>query len=292
MCWVIKLRRTAEIDKNKEDQSNMKTIKVETVQEAMQLLVDQPYDEKRKIYRNLYVYRGIPNVDYKLLTSLYRNCGKKQKDLEQHILDNFSKYAELEAPTMLTSVWKRMILGQHHGLPTRLLDWTRSPLVALHFAMTESDYTQMDKHDAVVWKIDIPDLKKYLPDEYRKVLDDAHSSVYTMDQLDQVTGGSLDKYDNDMGASRMVILEPPSMDQRVANQYSFFSVVPSEMRDVDSFLEETSNTVKYIISKDIRWHLRDALDQMNINERMIYPGLDGVARVEGRHYYVRNESER
>ena len=85
--------------------------------------------------------------------------------------------------------------------------------------------------------------------------------------------------------------KPPSMDQRVANQYSFFSVVPSGMKDVDSFLEETENTVKYVISKDICWHLRDALDQMNINERMIYPGLDGVARVEGRHYYVRDESE-
>ena len=72
---------------------------------------------------------------------------------------------------------------------------------------------------------------------------------------------------------------------------SFFSVVPSEMKDIDGFLEETENTVKYIISKDIRWHLRDALDQMNINERMIYPGLDGVARVEGRHYYVRDERE-
>ena len=81
------------------------------------------------------------------------------------------------------------------------------------------------------------------------------------------------------------------MDQRVVNQYSFFSVVPSRLENVDSFLEETENTVKYVIGKDIRWHLRDALDQMNINERMIYPGLDGVARVEGRHYYVRSESE-
>ena len=116
----------------------MKVVRVETVQEAMELLIDQPYDEASKIYRNLYVYRGIPNIDFKLITSLRRNCGKKQKELEQHILDNFSKYAEHEAPSMLTSIWKRMILGQH-----------------------------------------IPDLKKQLPEEYRKVLDDANSS-YTL----------------------------------------------------------------------------------------------------------------
>ena len=269
----------------------MKVVRFETVEQAMTLLIDQPYDESRKLFRNLYVYRGIPNVEYKLITSLRRNCGRMQKALEQHILDNFSKYAEHEAPSMLTSIWKRMILGQHHGLPTRLLDWSRSPLVALHFAMSEGDYTQMDKHDAVVWKIDIADLKKHLPDEYRKVLDDAQSSIYTMDQLDQVTRGSLDKYDRDMGDSGMVILEPPSMDQRITNQYSIFSVVPEGMKDIDGFLEATENSAKYIISKDIRWHLRDALDQMNINERMIYPGLDGVARVEGRHYYVRDERE-
>ena len=174
----------------------MKTIRIENVQEAMSILVDLPYDEKREIYRNLYVYRGLPNVDYKLITSLRRNCGKKQKVLEQHILDNFAKYAENEASSMLGSVWKRMILGQHHGLPTRLLDWTRSPLVALHFAMTESDYKQMD--------------------------------------------------------------------QRVANQYSFFAVIPSGMDDIGGYLEKTENTVKYVIGKEIRWHLRDALDQMSL----------------------------
>ncbi len=96
---------------------------------------------------------------------------------------------------------------------------------------------------------------------------------------------------NILGTSGMVILGPPSMNQQAANQYLFFSGVPLEMKDVDSFLEETENTVKYVISKDIRWHLRDALNQMNINERMIYPGLDGVARVERRHYYVRDECE-
>ena len=88
-----------------------------------------------------------------------------------------------------------------------------------------------------------------------------------------------------------LILESKSMDQRVANQYSFISVVPSGMNDLDGFLEKTENTVKYEVRKEIRWHLRDALDQMNITERMIYPGLDGVARVEGRHYYVRVERE-
>ncbi len=55
-----------------------------------------------------------------------------------------------------------------------------------------------------------------------------------------------------------------------------------------SFLEEkTENTVKYVIDKGIRWDLRDILDQLNMNERMIYPGMDGIAKWIARHYYVK-----
>ena len=66
----------------------MKEIRIETVQEAMQLLIDQPYDDSRKLYRNLYVYRGLPNADFKLLTSLRRNCGKKQTLLQEYCIKN------------------------------------------------------------------------------------------------------------------------------------------------------------------------------------------------------------
>ena len=51
----------------------MKVIRLETVQDAMSILVDQPYNERLKMYRNLYVYRGLSNVNDKLLTSLPRN---------------------------------------------------------------------------------------------------------------------------------------------------------------------------------------------------------------------------
>lgn len=48
------------------------------------------------------------------------------------------------------------------------------------------------------------------------------------------------------------------------------------------------HTVKYIIDKSLRWKIRDMLDRMNINERMIYPGLDGLSAWLKRHYYVKD----
>ena len=91
-----------------------------------------------------------------------------------------------------------------------------------------------------------------------------------------------------MGSQAFVCLEPPSIDQRIVNQYSFFTMLPSGIDDMEEYLDQHSeNTVRYIIDKKLRWDLRDILDQLNINERMIYPGEDGIATWLARHYYVK-----
>jgi hypothetical protein len=60
------------------------------------------------------------------------------------------------------------------------------------------------------------------------------------------------------------------------------------MEDIEAFLNEhTNKTVRFIIKKEIRWRARDLLDQLNISERIIYPGLDGLSRWLERHYYVK-----
>ena len=99
---------------------------------------------------------------------------------------------------------------------------------------------------------------------------------------------SLAEYDADMKGQAMLIVEPPSIEQRIINQYSFFSILPMEMEDVVGFLDKhTDRTVRFIIKKEIRWQVRDLLDQLNISERIVYPGLDGLSRWIGRHYFVR-----
>ena len=99
----------------------------------------------------------------------------------------------------------------------------------------------------------------------------------------------LNKYDNDMDGNSMVLLEPPSIDQRIINQYSYFAIIPRKVQDIEAFFRDnTTNTVKYIIDRKLRWQIRDILDQININERVIYPGLDGLSAWLRRHYYVKS----
>ena len=272
---------------------------ITTLEQISKIIWDQQYQSTLMRNRSPYLYRGLPNSNYHLVTSLRRNCKEKKNDIELAILRNFVKYAALEDPALKTSIWRQMIVGQHHGLPSRLLDWAYSVLIALHFATSGENLDDMSKNDAVLWQIDILEMNKRLPKNYQTTLKNESAFLMTVDMMDSLTRGGntydiLNRYDSDMGTASMVFLEPPSIDQRIIGQYSYFSIIPSRIENlqddtgIETFLDETQNTVKYIISTDLKWRIRDMLDQMNINERILFPGLDGITSWMKRHYYVRS----
>lgn len=132
--------------------------------------------------------------------------------------------------------------------------------------------------------------------DFVEKLEEEKAFLMTVDMMDQLLkeeSKALKRYDEDMENKSMVLLEPPSVDQRIISQYSYFSVIPPEMEKgeddygIEKFLGITNNTVKYIIDAKLKWQIRDMLDQMNINERIVYPRLDGLTKWLTRHYYVR-----
>jgi len=262
---------------------------INTIDGIKDLIFEQTYNSTIDRTRSSYFYRGMRNVDFDLTTSLSRNCKDSCAKLEQPMLDNFINYVRIEDPTINESVWKAMVIGQHYGLPTRLLDWTHSTLVALHFATLEENLDKLGERDCVVWRIDLRDLNRNLPPKYQQYLANKDTFVFSLDSLAELAP-DIDQYDRDMGDQALVCFEPPSVDQRIVNQYSFFSAIPSGITDLEAFLEaHTENTVKYVIHKSLRWELRDILDQLNINERMIHPGTAGIAKWLARHYYVKSD---
>src|SRR5205823_2323067 len=213
--------------------------------------------------------RGQPTATDDLSSGLLRLAAGRADvaRLELSLLRNFRKYAYGQGGA--DSVWHWLALGQHRGLPTRLLDWTYSPLVALHFAT--SDLALMGE-DGVVWAVDFVAANRFLPRALKRILDEEGSDTATVDMLRAF--GSFRQFDRLSKDPFVVFLEPPSIDPRIVNQFALFSLMSSPRARLDDWLRAHPSLVRRIpIPADAKWEIRDKLDQANINERVLFPGL-------------------
>jgi hypothetical protein len=239
-------------------------------------------------FRSNYAFRGMADERDDLTTTLRRLGGASARH-EGHLLRNFRKYAHRDA-ALGDSVWNWLALAQHHGLPTRLLDWTFSPFVALHFATGHIE----DFHlDGVVWCVDYVKAHQLIPPPLRKVLDDEQADVFTTEMLERAAP-SLPEFDA-LAKERgefAVFLDPPSLDQRIINQFALLSFLSSPKADMDRWLAQHSNLWhRLIIPSQLKWEVRDKLDQANVTERVLFPGLDGLSRWLKRYYSPRRAED-
>src|SRR5947208_8537409 len=148
--------------------------------ELMNALYDIPRTAFQR-YRSDFVYRGVADHSWGLETSLQRLCGD-YVNVEGPMLRTFRKYAEpgsIPADTLLV----RLAVAQHHRLPTRVLDWTVSPKIALHFATAEEEH--YDK-DGAIWCIDVVQVRSFLPKILREVLENEYAFLFSVEMLDVI----------------------------------------------------------------------------------------------------------
>jgi hypothetical protein len=135
----------------------------------------------------------------------------------------------------------------------------------------------------VVWCVNFVEANKRLPRRLRSILEQEHSQTFTIDMLSEFA--SLRTFDA-LGRHPFVIfLEPPSLDIRILNQFALFSMMPSPSARLDEWLEGHPELCRRVlVPAELKWEVRDKLDQANINERTLFPGLDGLSRWLERYY--------
>jgi len=242
-------------------------------------LFEDAWDDQIGRYRSRCAFRGMSNVNYALETALIR-LGGNFEQLEHHLLRNFKKYAHRSA-VKRDSIWEWLAVAQHYGLPTRLMDWTYSPFVAMHFATASVD--EMDK-DGVIWAVNYVKTHRMLPEILRLDLQAEGANIFTVEMLSKQIA-SLAELANLSDTCVVLFFEPPSMDDRIVNQYALFSIMSDPKEIMDSWLSNYPDLYrKIIIPKELKWEIRDKLDQANITERVLFPGLGGLSRWLRRHY--------
>jgi hypothetical protein len=256
--------------------------RVTSWEELQSKLFHDTFDDRINRHRSSYIYRGVNDASYRLLTSLQRLGGPYPR-LERHLLRNFRKYAHRDSAPG-NSVWNWLAVAQHHGLPTRLLDWTYSPYVALHFATNELHKFETD---GVIWAMNYAEINSYLPDKLQRVIRKEQSNAFTAELLSSVCA-NLDVLDSIENEDFLIFLEPPSLDNRIVNQFALFSLLSNPSIVLDDWMKKHEDLYfKIIIPAELKWEIRDKLDQANITERVLFPGLAGLSEWLKRHYSSR-----
>jgi hypothetical protein len=274
-----RLRRVETKPSDRWSSAPVRETRVESWADLQERLFEGSWRDSLQRHRSQFAFRGCPTLSGSLVTRL----SLVDPSSERHLLRNFRKFARSTAVPG-DSLWNWLALAQHHGLPTRLLDWTFSPFVALHFA---TDHPADFERDGAVWCVDYVAAHRLLPSRLRKVLKEESADVFTGEMLGRVAG-SLEALDRLSRKPFLLFLDPPSVDERIVNQYALFSLLSAPSRTLEDWIAQHSDLARRIvIPAALKWEVRDKLDQANVTERVLFPGLDGLSRWLERYYMPR-----
>lgn len=237
------------------------------------------------------VYRGQP-FDKPLLPKLLRNQVLRTLDglikipaddlrigiLKKHeatFLDEFQRQALPFLGNTPETLLEWLAIAQHHGLITRLLDWTESPLVALFFAVNDQNDQPENQslEDGVVWKL----IAQMRPDKAINSLDEVDNAVHE-------DGG-------------VFIYRPKHINARIAAQQGCFTLHLVDTPIINSLQEQAERGnnqfllhTKFVIPSWRKFPIFSELDRLGVNHLSLFPDLDGLCRKLNMQNYIRRRS--
>lgn len=211
----------------------MKTI--QSIQEYIKFIIEQQRDE-------VLIYRGHSSIDYELKPSIGRT--KYSEELERFVFSQFKQKYHLFFKERLSSDLEVLFLAQHYGLPTRLLDWSYNPMVALYFACKSNPGV-----DGTVYCLSI-------------------ENVYLFDCNNNF--GTSCSFDEIVATEKNIYIVPNYMDIRYNNQKSLFLLCSQPHRKF------TFAKPIFRIDKDFKRQILKELAILGYDELLLFPQLDSL----------------
>jgi len=201
-----------------------------------------------------WIFRGVEDESYELIPRIGRPGASKDLNgtdlgfptaLETPCIERFKREARPHMAIEPRSNLDWLSIAQHHGLPTRLLDWTESPLVAAYFALKASGIVNGQRKNAAIYGAPCPEV----------VATDEALSASSAD---------------------VVAYFPQHLTPRITAQRSLFTY-----HKVPDRVYRPSEMVKWIVPSKECFNLKVILNKCGLNEASMFPDLDGVANHVG-----------
>jgi hypothetical protein len=216
---------------------------------------------EKQSFKSDLLFRG-QRCDWTLLPKLarYQWRGKVQDlpNSERIIMDEFRRVTARLVSSTVINDWDLLAVAQHHGLPTRLIDWTYSALAALWMVVKQGPDENGENRHGVVWILKAP----------------------VEDFIDAVAGNRPEKPSD---VKESWVFRPKVIADRIHAQSGIFTV-HALSEDTKQFIPlEVSSTFteklfKILIPASKFESLRQELHECGVNDATMFPDLDGICK--------------
>lgn len=226
-------------------------------------------------------FRGVGNAQYTLSPSLHRHNQITDTSslfrFEKKLITRFKERSVPYLPHRLDDPWEMLFLMQHYGMPTRLLDWTENPLIALFFALSSAKINSANSYDddAAVWMLS-PSKWNQCVFSHNSYQGGAMSPSEAM--VNSYAPSNSPEYINENPVAILGIHNSP----RIVAQRGSFCLFGKSLSPMETIYTsgnfEHDTLKKLIIPKKEIGNVLSKLVWMGVTDSVIYPDLEGLAK--------------